>query len=153
MIQYTAHRRRLAVVGAICLTPEGQLSEHFLIQKSGIKANDLFGFLIDLRRSYRRRLIVVWDNWSVHGKVEKGFKKLEFPWIEFERLPPYAPELNPVEFSWSQAKYHDLSNYVPPASNESWIKDIQRSFQRINRRKNLLKAFFAGAGLKIKNVK
>ena len=46
--------------------------------------------------------MVVWDNWSVHGKLEKFFALLEVSWIEFERLAPYAPELNPVEFSWSQ---------------------------------------------------
>lgn len=89
----------------------------------------------------------------MHGKVEKFFALLEIPWTEFERLPPYAPELNPVEFSWSQTKYHDLSNYVPPPETDHWIGDIQRSFQRTNRRKNLLKSFFAGADLEISELK
>lgn len=142
----------MSVVGAICLAPDGKLREHFLIRKKGITDEDLFWFLVNLRFHYRRPLIVVWDNWSVHGKVEKIFALLEIPWIEFERLPPCAPELNPVEFSWSQTKYHDLSNYVPPSDTEYWINDIQRSLQHTNRRKNLLKSFFTGAGLDIGNL-
>lgn len=34
-------------------------------------------------------------------------------WLE--RLPPYAPELNPVEAVWSWLKYGQLANYVPDA--------------------------------------
>ena len=33
--------------------------------------------------------------------------------IEFEWLPAYAPELNPVESRWSHTKYSDLANFVP----------------------------------------
>ncbi|AMV29428.1 hypothetical protein VT84_33850 [Gemmata sp. SH-PL17] len=32
-------------------------------------------------------------------------------WLE--RLPPYAPELNPVEQVWSWLKYGQLANFVP----------------------------------------
>jgi transposase len=28
-------------------------------------------------------------------------------------LPPYAPELNPVEFVWSWLKYSRLNNFAP----------------------------------------
>ncbi len=30
-----------------------------------------------------------------------------------ERFPPYAPELNPVEFLWSWLKYSRLNNFAP----------------------------------------
>ncbi|WP_162271832.1 transposase [Gemmata sp. SH-PL17] len=33
--------------------------------------------------------------------------------VHLERLPPYAPELNPVELVWSWLKYAQLSNFVP----------------------------------------
>jgi len=32
-------------------------------------------------------------------------------WLE--PLPPWAPELNPVEDVWSWLKYGELANYVP----------------------------------------
>ena len=30
-----------------------------------------------------------------------------------EYLPPYAPELNPVEYIWSYWKQHELPNVCP----------------------------------------
>jgi transposase len=33
--------------------------------------------------------------------------------IEVEELPPYAPELNPVDYVWSYVKYARLANYCP----------------------------------------
>ncbi len=34
-------------------------------------------------------------------------------WFDFEPLPAYAPELNPVEFVWNHTKYAKLANYIP----------------------------------------
>lgn len=150
VIPYSASRRRLHAVGAICLAPKGTIREHFQIRKKGITDANLFWFLVQLRKFYKRPLIVVWDNWSVHAKVERCFELFEFAWIRFERLPAYAPELNPVEFLWSQTKYHDLGNYVPPDSKAEWMADIEASLRKANRRKKLLKSFFKGAGLGIK---
>jgi transposase len=37
---------------------------------------------------------------------------------EFEPLPAYAPELNPVEAMWSHAKFAKLANYTPDDADE-----------------------------------
>lgn len=66
-----------------------------------------------LRRKVRRLLIVVWDRWSVHRSAQKRVAKLGWKQIEFELLPAYCPELNPVEAMWSHAKYAKLANFVP----------------------------------------
>jgi transposase len=145
-------RRRLSAISALCLDPAGTIREHFQLERKGIGADDLFWFLIQLRKHYQRRLIVVWDRWSVHAKVARWFGELDVGWIEFEPLPAYAPELNPVEWTWSQTKYHDLANYVPPADTGIWIARIRKSRMRINRRKSLLKSFFAAAGLEIDDL-
>jgi putative transposase len=33
--------------------------------------------------------------------------------LTLERLPPYAPELNPVEYLWTHLKYGQLPNFAP----------------------------------------
>jgi transposase len=33
--------------------------------------------------------------------------------IQFEFLPAYAPELNPVEYLWAWLKHHALANFCP----------------------------------------
>jgi hypothetical protein len=35
--------------------------------------------------------------------------------VRVERLPAYAPELNPVEFLWGHLKNHHLANLTPDA--------------------------------------
>jgi hypothetical protein len=33
-------------------------------------------------------------------------------WLQVERLPAYAPELNPVEYLWANLKGVELANFV-----------------------------------------
>jgi transposase len=35
------------------------------------------------------------------------------PWLRVERLPAYAPELNPVELLWGNLKVRELANLCP----------------------------------------
>jgi transposase len=46
---------------------------------------------------------VVWDNLSVHKTraVQALFEKAE---VELLFLPPYSPDLNPIEMCWSKLK-------------------------------------------------
>jgi hypothetical protein len=41
-------------------------------------------------------------------------------------LPPYAPELNPVEYVWEEIKYHQMANYAP-ADLEALTEKDRRS--------------------------
>ena len=47
--------------------------------------------------------IVVMDNASFH-KSDKTTKILSEHRHKIEFLPPYSPDLNPIEFKWAQAK-------------------------------------------------
>lgn len=149
LIKSFPSRRRLHAIGSICLLGNGKIREHFQVQGRSINDMDLLWFLHHLHRTYRQQLLVIWDNWSVHKKLETAIQELELSWVQFERLPPYAPELNPVEHLWSQTKYHDMANYVPPADTEQWHARVEQSLRKTNRRKKLLKSFFKGCDLDI----
>ena len=73
---------------------------------------------------------------------------LELPWIEFYRLPSYAPDLNPVEHLWSQTKYHAMANWSPADMAELRTR-VRRELNALKRRQRLLRSFFAGAGLTV----
>ena len=58
-------------------------------------------------------MIVVWDGGSNHkGPVIRELLR-RFPRLHLERLPGYAPDLNPVEMLWSYLKYGLMANFVP----------------------------------------
>ena len=70
-------------------------------------------FLRDLLRHLRGRVIVVWDGGSNHkGPLVRALLS-QYPRLHLERLPAYAPELNPVEMIWSYLKYGRMANFVP----------------------------------------
>ena len=77
---------------------------------------------------------VVWDNLSVHKTraVQALFEKAE---VELLFLPPYSPDLNPIEMCWSKLKtylrakaarsYEKLSEAISAAIKEITASDAQ----------------------------
>lgn len=57
-----------------------------------------------------RPCVVVLDNYSVHHSqvVKAALPALTAAGVRFCHLPPYSPELNPIETVWRHAKHHDL---------------------------------------------
>jgi putative transposase len=110
------HRHRLSVIAALSVSPIRQhFGLYFRTQPDGyFKNTDVADFLRDLLRHLRGRVIVVWDNGSMHrGPAIRDVLKAH-PRLSIEHLPPYAPEFNPVEQLWNHLKYGQLANYVAP---------------------------------------
>ena len=142
-------RDRLSVIGAVTLSPtRTRVGSYFDVQRENIRAEKVVDFLRRLRRKIRRPLIVVWDRWSVHRSAASRIMAAGWKRIEFELLPAYAPELNPVEAMWSHAKYAKLANYVPDdvddldAAVRASLKDQSRNHQ-------LKRSYFKTAQLRL----
>ena len=57
---------------------------------------------------------MVWDGGNTHrGDPIRELLGRFGRRLRLERLPPYAPVLNPVEFLWSWVKYGRLCNFAP----------------------------------------
>ena len=58
-----------------------------------------------------------------------------------EYLPPYAPELNPVEYIWAYWKQHELPNVCP---KDYWELDerARKALRRMRRKPRLITAFW-----------
>lgn len=63
-----------------------------------------------------RRCVVVLDNYSVHhsGPVKDALPGLADAGVDFCFLPPYSPNLNPIEALWKRVKYHDIPERSHP---------------------------------------
>jgi len=66
--------------------------------------------------------------------------------VVVEPFPPYAPELNPVDYVWSYVKYDRLPNYCPSGLSELRQR-ITAEFRRLQKRPDLLESLFQRAGL------
>jgi hypothetical protein len=67
-------------------------------------------------------------------------------WLKVERLPGYAPDLNPVEPLWGNVKGHELANRC--AENLGEVFDAVRGgMARVRKSRTLAFAFLKHAGL------
>ena len=136
---------RLSVIGALSLSARRRrIGLYFAVHKTNITAEEVEAFLRQVQRSLGRKLIVVMDRWSVHRKAAKALFGDRRFWIEW--LPPYAPELNPVEYVWNHTKYGDLANFIPENRLDlEW--ELDWSMDQVRRRPELLRSFFHAAKL------
>jgi len=69
-------------------------------------------------------------------------------WLRLERLPAYAPDLNPDEGIWNYLKRVELANPCSLNLNELSLK-LQEAMRRLRRKPRVIQACMAGAGLAI----
>lgn len=149
-LQYAWDRHdRLSVIAALVYRPgSGRMQLPFTIHDHNIKTPQFVEFLRQVRRQTRGPIILICDRWQVHRSALKQLREEGADWLTVEWLPPYAPDLNPVEAIWNHTKYTDLANYVP---NDKWelFDAVADSIDAQHFRRPLLKSFFARAKLKI----
>ena len=67
-------------------------------------------------------------------------------WLRVERLPGYAPDLNPVETLWSNLKGQELANRCADGLGEA-DGAVHQGMARVRRSQQLAFAFLRHAGL------
>jgi len=80
--------------------------------KESSKKEKIAKFLQEIRRKNRwRKIVVIWDNFKSHKSklVNETAKKLG---IILVFLPPYSPDLNPIEFIWKSIKKELSSKFL-----------------------------------------
>lgn len=123
------HRKKVSVIGAVSVSPGvRRLGLYFSTLRDGyFDAGAVARFLRDLLRHLRGQVVVVWDGGPNHkGPLVREFLRRNRR-LTVERLPAYAPDLNPVEAVWSWLKYGQLANYVPdgiPALDDEVIERL-----------------------------
>jgi hypothetical protein len=142
------HRDKVSVIGAVTVSPAARrLGFYFATDPADFfNAGRVVGFLRDLLRHLRGRVIVVWDGGSNHkGPLVRAFLRRNRR-LRLERLPAYAPDLNPVEAVWSWLKYGRLANFVPEGVHDldGWVTD---DLVELKHDPGLLRALWAGSDL------
>jgi transposase len=125
-----------------------RISTPFQIHEDNIRTDEVVGFVKQLRKQLRRPLIICLDRWSVHRAAAKRIAVSRMTGIEFEWLPAYAPELNPVEARWSNTKYGDLANFVPD-DVPRLKRSVRSSLKKQVRSSHLKRSFFKTAKLRL----
>jgi transposase len=92
---------------------------------------------------------LLWDGLpSQRSTAMRAWLNTQRSWLVVERLPAYAPELNPVEGLWSSLKAVELANLTGPTLAEV-IAQAHRGIQRLRRTPHLAYSFLRHAGLSV----
>jgi transposase len=137
-------RDHLSAISAI--SPEGKL--YFHSQDRSINSADVVAFLEHLLREVPGRMVMIWDGSPIHRShtIKEFLANGAAQRIHLERLPAYAPELNPDESLWQQLKGVELRNVccftIPHLQGE-----LRHAVKRVRRKPRLIQSFFRGAKL------
>jgi DDE superfamily endonuclease len=79
----------------------------------------------------------LWDGLPAHRSAAmRAWLATQRSWLVVERLPAYAPELNPVEGLWSNLKAIELANLTGPTLAEV-ITQAHMGIDRVRRTPHL----------------
>jgi len=114
VLQHTGSNwKRLSIAAALAFRWDGRRTRLYFQTRPGTYTDlSLIGFLRDLKRHFRgRRIVLIWDGLGAHkSRRMQRFLTAQSAWLQIERLPGYAPELNPVEPLWGNLKGGELAN-------------------------------------------
>jgi transposase len=151
--QKTTHRERVSLIAGLAISPVRQrLSLHFRTYPKGfVNSPQTVEFLRQLLQQLPGRVMVIWDGGMMHRGAPVREFALRHERLTLYRLPPYAPDLNPVEALWNQLKYQQFVNYVPPdvATLDRYVRGHLR---RLRRQTTSLHSFLNCAKLPFKQV-
>jgi transposase len=145
-------RDRISAISTITVSPrQRRLNLYFdlLPDNTNIHAEDIVAYLRELRARLGP-LTLIWDGSKVHdkSKLVQAFLA-EHPDIKTERLPAYAPELNPDELVWAWTKYGRLGNLA--AANTDWLRDyIINEMVYVREHPELLASFIEKSNLPLR---
>jgi transposase len=110
----------LSIAAALAFRWDGRRSRVYFQTRPGTYTDvALIGFLRTLKRHFRGApIILLWDGLPAHksGRTTR-YRARQRRWLRIERLPAYAPDLNPVEQGWGNVKTRDVAISARPRSS------------------------------------
>jgi len=120
------------------------------MQPGSYNEESIMKFLLELHRHLNDdKITLIWDGLPSHrSRAMQAFVKSQRHWLVVERLPAYAPDLNPVEQIWGNLKGSELANLCLDTIDEA--EDIvDQGLCRIGNDTRLAFAFLRHCGLKL----
>jgi transposase len=143
--------KRASMAAALCYGSHGGGAQvAFHVQAGSYDTDTLIGVLGELRRFLGgQKATLLWDGLGAHrSRAMQAFLATQRDWLVAERLPPYAPDLNPVEGLWSNLKGAELANLACDTLGEA-IQAAWQGIERVRRAWWLPYAFLRRSGLSL----
>jgi transposase len=141
--------KKASMAAALGYRPDGTAARLcFHLQQPSYNTDSLIGVLDQLGAFYSgQRVVLIWDGLSAHWSTKmRAYMDSQRDWLTVERLPAYAPALNPVEYLWANLKDLELANL--PTTDLAEVADATtQGIQRVCKHQDLVVGFLAHTGL------
>ena len=134
--------KSLSIIGGLALW-----RFYFQIQAGSIKSPQVIEFLRHLQRHIPQKMLLVWDGAPIHrSELVRDYIASTRGRLVVERLPAYAPELNPVEYMWGHLKTHEIANLIV---TKAWELSLEATaaLRRMRRRRVIVAACYTQSKL------
>jgi transposase len=131
------------------MTPDGKI--YVLVRPKSLNGLATIEFLEHLLRHAGRRLLVIWDGSPIHrrSEVQEFLARARCRGVWVERLPGYAPDLNPWDAGgWNHLKHVEMRNLVCLDLEELHLQ-LHLAIGRLRQKPHLVQLFYKSAGLEL----
>lgn len=146
LYQRTRSHKKISAIAALCSRINGRKPKLYfrLYENTNFNTELCIAFIEQLKKNIKGRFFILWDGLNAHRSKkmkrylskERGFKRR----FQLFHFPPYAPELNPIEYAWGHLKMNALAN---DASYE--LGELNRKAKHgicgIRKKRGLLRSF------------
>jgi hypothetical protein len=149
VLRHPFNWKKLSICSALAYRWDGRRTRLlFRIVPDSCTDEKLISFLAELRKEFgRRRLILIWDGLPSHrSRRMQQYLYTQRRRQTVVRLPPYAPDLNPVEFAWGNIQGMELANLCSDDLS-AMVRGVRKGFARLHKNKSLPQSFLKHAGI------
>jgi transposase len=151
VLRHRFNWKRLSMAAALVYEPDASDADLvFGLHPGAYNDAALIQFLAELHHLLGdRKVTLIWDGLPSHrSRTMTAWIAEQRSWLRVERLPGYAPDLNPVEGVWGNVKRKELANLCPDTVEEI-EKTADDGLCRIGSDKELCFAFLRQTPLRL----
>ena len=142
VLQYSFNWQQLSLMAGVSFW-----RLYFRFFHGAIKGPQIVEFLKALKDTIGGKLLIIWDGLPAHrSRLVRNYVESLEGQIQLERLPAYAPEINPAEYVFGYAKQRELANLCVDTIEEVRAYATRR-LKSMQRRPKLIRAFWQQAEL------
>lgn len=148
--QRTRSHQKVSAIAALCISAtRDRVTLYFrLLPDANANAECVMNFLEHLQHHLRSPIVLIWDRFKAHyGPLIDECVAPHSAHLEY--LPPYAPELNPVEYLWGYLNSNPLAN-DPAYDLVTLTARTRRAARSVQHQPALLCAFLRHTGLPLR---
>lgn len=130
------------------ITLDGRLAMR--VRQDAFDGAGVVGFLQVLLRKIRGKVMVIWDGSPIHKgqPIQDYLARGAANRLRLERLPGYAPDLNPVEGIWNYLKRVELKNRCCADLAELRV-ELRRAKERLRHKRHIIRSCSTRCGYSV----